>query len=71
MTPQDLFMVCICARRRRSHTWMRHNKLSPEAGLGLEVDHKAALFVYAHAGGIHGPCESKTQFYNFTLAFLL
>lgn len=64
-------MVCMCARWRRSHTWMRHNKLSPETGLGLEVDYEAALFIYAHAGGIHGSFESRTQFYNFTLALLL
>ena len=39
---------------------MRHDKLSPVASLGLEVDHQAALLVDPHTGGVHGSCESNS-----------
>lgn len=62
MTTQDRFRVCVCALGHHTLTWMRHNKLSPEASLGLEVDNQAALLINTHAGGVHGSYNRVLQY---------
>lgn len=57
MTPQDGFRVCTLYM----HTWMRHDKLPPEACLGLEVDNETALLIYTHTGGVQGSYEYRGE----------
>lgn len=60
MTTQDWQCICVCmwcVRVCVCLTWVRHNKLSPETSLCLEVDNQTALLIDTHAGWIHGSCN--------------
>lgn len=53
--------MCVCICGRHSLTWMRHNKLSPETSLGLEVDDQTALLIDSHTGGVHSSYKNGEQ----------
>lgn len=61
MTTLDRFRACVCTCGRHSLTWVRHNKLSPETSLSLEVDHQTALLIYLHTSGVHGSYKNREQ----------